>query len=504
MIHLPLSDAYITRLESALQLYWKDTTATLSLRDFMTCMSKVDNISSSNNNKNNNNCDDYYCRSNILNLSKEERYFHDFYCIATPTLYDVDTKTGNWSFVELPVGSNRWKELRRLVQLGVKTGISKTKSQLALQILQSLSKKKLKNTKQQTEVGSASSTEQQPQTAGGESTSESKSNKNLADILLVNYKSLEATTTTSVTSTATTIEDRIRARTQERERNLEEAKAAQKDPREDRVAVADALFTHARHVVRRSSQQHKAIGGASATSRFGTTNSNNNNNNNNNNPTKCNIKFEDVVKTVLPNRSRNEITKLLVDIIKVSSRHKPAFIKWVDPISKKKNATPISKGATVYINTADYKRVRAILNGEDPPPPTATTSTEAPKPPSIAPAAAAAAPRDLTPVALPKSHKPVVTVSTKKAPTSPMEFNETDRIESHLSKKRPARQDDGDDDSGPSRKVPKSLKSLAGAAARTANIAQQSTYASSSPKNHHHYYYQCQSRPFGRVDKLWW
>jgi hypothetical protein len=396
------------------------------------------------------------------------------YCIVTPTLYTVDITTGDWTVVSLPVGNNRWKELRRLVQKTIDLGTPRTKSQMALQILQSVKSKK--NKKNRDGNRSKQSTEQGGSTLPSSSMHATK----LVDTFLVGDKVAGGTTT--ITDGTKTIEERIGARAQERERNLEEAKEAQNNPREERVAVADALFTHASHVLRRSSQNSTTIA-----SRFGT-----NTSNNNPTTTTCVLTFGDIVKTVLTNRSRKEISNLLVELVKVSpSNHKSCFIRWQDPRSGK-NGVPISKDATVWINTADYKHVRAILNGEIDPLLTRPTAGKAgtaslsipsqPHPnqnPSEAASPAAVAPRDLTPVAPPKSHAPVVTVSTKKAlpPSSPhhMEHGETGRIESHLYKKRPAASSSQDDDSsGPTTKVTKSLKSLSAPSSRTKSMVQQS------------------------------
>jgi len=45
-----------------------------------------------------------------------------------------------------------------------------------------------------------------------------------------------------------------------------------------------------------------------------------------------------------------------------SSSYASNFLKWRDPKTSKINGVPISKNATVWIDTTDFKQVRAILN----------------------------------------------------------------------------------------------------------------------------------------------
>ena len=90
-------------------MYWNNNAGAknngrLAFVDFMSCMSKVDTTTASSSTSKNKSTtkpqqeqsidDDHLLQ--IINLSKEERCFHDFYCIATPTLYKADEETGDW------------------------------------------------------------------------------------------------------------------------------------------------------------------------------------------------------------------------------------------------------------------------------------------------------------------------------------------------------------------------------------------------------------------------
>ena len=58
----------------------------------------------------------------------------------------------------------------------------------------------------------------------------------------------------------------------------------------------------------------------------------------------------------------------MLDIVQVlsssfsSSNSKANFLKWREPKTGEINGVPISKNATVWIDTADFKPVRAVLN----------------------------------------------------------------------------------------------------------------------------------------------
>jgi hypothetical protein len=182
----------------------------------------------------------------------------------------------------------------------------------------------------------------------------------------------EDTSPTSVV--ATTIDDRIRARARERELNLERAKAARKDPRDERVAIADALYSYACHVLRRKQSRGRTSkpslsATASSSPRFsGRTKATAPNS------TKCIVTFKEIVQKGLPNRSRKEITRILLDIARVlssvssnssgdaSTLVSPKFLKWKDPKTGEAYGVPISKNASITIDTSDFKKVREILS----------------------------------------------------------------------------------------------------------------------------------------------
>merc|ERR1712224_15551 len=75
------------------------------------------------------------------------------------------------------------------------------------------------------------------------------------------------------------------------------------------------------------------------------------------------LTFKEVVNHAIANRSRKDISRLMHDIVQAShgtTAHN--FLKWQDPKNGVKNTLPISKTASVCIDTSNFKQARAVLN----------------------------------------------------------------------------------------------------------------------------------------------
>jgi hypothetical protein len=286
--------------------------------------------------------------------NREQRLWHDLYCLATPTLYKVvvrkSTSNGNPKdemVLELvPFAGNRSNELQTRIralssQQQQQQITMQQKSREVRDLLHLLDPKKKEDVKETRRDSSVQQQQQQQAVHNLLSSSSSSNSRNN------NNSSTPATATT----TGATIEERVRARAQQRHVHLQQAQQAASNPMEERLWLADILFNHARHILRRSSG--------------------NNNSNNKSKSTKCVLTFQDVVR-VVPHQNRHQIAATLRDIQQLV----PEWIKWVDPKEQRvvknnnKKAAPLSKQTTLWIETADFKSVRARLNGE-----TTTTTT---------------------------------------------------------------------------------------------------------------------------------
>ncbi len=363
-MRLAINEESMMRLENALQLHLhqqkqqiiSSDNPKISFSDFSRMSSKVETSSSNDETKSSNETE-IPSASDLWNLSRAERFWHDLYCVAVPALYHTNDSMENkendnsasprkkrrrLAAIALELtprpateleSKNRVGELRRLVREAKTRGVPKSKSAKALGLLKTLKQEKEK--------------ENEPTRASNKDNGNKRPTNSLVDSLL-----RDASTSTNHDNGAnTTIDERIRARAKERERNLEQAKAARKDPREERVAIADALYSYASHILRRKQSrrfQNKAKSNSVSSSK------------------KCVVSFHEIVHNGLPNRSRKEIGRIMSDIVTVLSDSGSGlkFLKWKDLKTDKAYGIPISKNATVTIDTSNFKTVRETLNKE--------------------------------------------------------------------------------------------------------------------------------------------
>jgi hypothetical protein len=408
---------WILRLEGALQFYFsQNRTQRISYKDFCTLVPKlvlnppVGKPASSTNNTSE-------------NLSKEERLWHDLYCVSVPALYNVVRQDASVILEAIPVSSNRLKLLRSELQQVQQHGVSPDKSAKALELLAFC----VKVPPPLPEESTITPPPPPPQVKPDEILARPAANQ---------------------IQPGMTIEERVRTRANKRQETLQQIDDAKKDPHEDALYVADALFTHARHILRRRSNSLQ-INSQSQSKQV----------------TKCVLTFQDAVQTI-PNFNRHQVTQTLQEIRKRA----PNWITWMDP-QHGTNGTPISKSATVFIPTANYKEIRAILSGQQPIP-TVTTQPPAllqtPSPPaplnsgSTATATArpvtvsgskrtlsaltAAAARTADIVSFDKKPRVVVATPTIQAASTRIKESSTKPSSSNGNVKKRQLQDDDDDD----------------------------------------------------------
>jgi hypothetical protein len=438
IMKLSVNQDILVKLESAIQLYCSRSNHHRYRRPGVGLGSdgdrtKLNDANVNNNNNNNNNItvsfstfqqlaskiDGQYhttgksidkktlCSDNQLSvLSREERIFHDFYCVAVPAMYscagkdddDDDDDNNNGSnknndinstnkktprrcrrpadlvYVDLTSGSsNRFHELRRLIHHALQVGVPKSKSDEALRLLDEAVNSEPKKKKIKAGHGQENDPLWSTTALSIDDVLRSRNGKKIQAV----QSTLVATVAASSRKTKTTIEERIQARAKKREQDLEEAKEGRLDPREDRIAVADILYAHACRMLRQASSQRsltttsrfksskftssssssfKAPLSSSQSSSMATSQLNARKTNDGPKPkTRCVLTFGDVVQALYP-RPRKEISKLLLDISCVS----PGWIIW----TTNSNSTRIPKDTRMTIETANYKSARAVLNGE--------------------------------------------------------------------------------------------------------------------------------------------
>ena len=287
--------------------------------------------------------------SPVSHLSREERLWHDLYCVAVPTLYNVTTTAtaAAQHLCLVPLQKkNRCQEIRRLTEETIsKGGVSKKRSKEAMQII-------LLHTTTNTTTTMEPKNNDHPKTTLPQKEEE---NKNQVALSLL-----------KPTTTCSSLEERVRARAEKRETQLQKVEQAGTiHPRDEWVAVSDVLFSHANHVLR---QRSKRIIMLPTKKQVVVTHK------------KCVLTFDNLVQVLMGGggRSRSEITTILQGIQQTC----PQWIGWEEPplrnnkkrekkemiTTKTTTTTPVlSKRTTVWINTSNYKNVRAQLKGEDRP-----------------------------------------------------------------------------------------------------------------------------------------
>jgi hypothetical protein len=309
---------WVLQLESALQFYFSQKKIQrISYKDFCTLVPKlalgpsVGNAAAASASSTN---------DTSQTLSKEERLWHDFYCVSVPTLYNVVRQDASVFLEALPLTGNRWKLLRSELQQVQQDGVSPDKSAKALELLACC-------VELPTPLSESTITPPPPQVKPDEI--------------------LAHPTAANQIQPGMTLEERVRTRAKKRQETLQQIDDAKKDPHEDCLYVADALFTHARHILRRRSKSLQTKTQSQSQSQSQSQQA-----------TKCVLTFHDVVQTI-PNFNRHQVTETLQEIRKRT----PHWISWIDP-QHGINGTPITKSATVSIPTANYKQIRAILSGQ--------------------------------------------------------------------------------------------------------------------------------------------
>ncbi|KAG7358474.1 hypothetical protein IV203_015063 [Nitzschia inconspicua] len=293
-----------------------------------------------------------------------EKHWHDLYCVAVPTLYMVDETNGDLIQRKLNPGcKNFFSILRELWEQATDTGIipSKSKNALAiLKVLQARHKPVMKITASElTKHGRGGSTDTHPKLRDVLETpasTDSKDNRGPSyDVPIPRFKESESSIDLT-NNPPPKLDDRIKAVAKERERRIEEK--LPRTARDERVVCADRLYTHACQVLRRINDRAPSVFGSKHATQL------------RQEKTKCVMTFKDVVEKIFPDYTPRTTFTLMNDIVNVTgSSELPgqrSFLRWQDP-KNGLNGIPISNEASVWIDIHNYRRVRAVLTGENMP-----------------------------------------------------------------------------------------------------------------------------------------
>jgi hypothetical protein len=258
--------------------------------------------------------------STLQELSRDDRLWHDLTCVFVPQLYHL-VKDGTVLERQKTI-DNRMTLAKKLLEQAETEGIDEKRSNEALKMLYVLLE----------QIRLTDETKKKNAAKENVKTSEEKASSNV------------------IITPGMTLEERVRARAAQRDQALLKVHHnKEKDEATDLVKITDALFSHARLVLRRSSRKQLIR-------------KNNHRKGEEEESTTAIFVFQDLLAS-MPDTSRKELSAILKSI----THECPGWIRWKNPSTYKKQDV-ISKKATVWLETGDYKRVRAKLNGEAPPP----------------------------------------------------------------------------------------------------------------------------------------
>jgi hypothetical protein len=317
-LKIPIHSRNLLQVDCALQLYFNQRkTTNISYSEFQRTLAPklvLEGPSSSSSGKS-----ELPLPSTLQELSRDDRLWHDLNCVFVPKLYQL---VKNDAVLEVQKTSdNRMTLAKKLLEQAEKEGIDKKRSNEVLEMLHVLLE----------QIRLTDETKKKNAAKENGKSNEEKASSNV------------------IIEPGMTLEERVRARAAQRDQALLKVdQNKDKDEATDLVKITDALFSYARLVLRRSSRKqllrqnnHKKEEEESSTAVF---------------------VFQDLLSS-MPNTSRKELSAILKSI----THECPGWIRWANPSNYKKQ-DGISKKATVWLETGDYKRVRAKLNGEAPPP----------------------------------------------------------------------------------------------------------------------------------------
>jgi hypothetical protein len=302
----------------------------------------------------------------VQQLSRTDALWHHIYCVAVPTLFTVDERSGDLVKTSLSVGSDDpiWI-LRKLTNQARDVGISPSKSRHALEILKIL--------RDRFPPLLDSELIQQGSKRGAKRTRAETENSDRSDLTLKAYPTTdkdvatptcqgqipryeESVSNINLSASPLTLEEKMEALAAEWTRKR---KAGIWNGKIERVVFADRLYSHACQVLRRVSTRAPLVVGKDGAAQLMQ-----------HKTKKCVLTFADVISKVFQDgRSSSECSRLMIDIVKTTSElpgQQNAFLQWQDPKTGL-NGVPVSKRASVWIDTNNYRRVRMFLTGENRP-----------------------------------------------------------------------------------------------------------------------------------------
>ncbi|KAL3943954.1 MAG: hypothetical protein SGBAC_001988 [Bacillariaceae sp.] len=355
-IRVPIHEKNLMQVEFALKLYFlQNKTNSISYKQFCQLLAPKlvlepptavpDATTTLKSNKNAGGAtDESDSVENIQNLARDDRLWHDLLCILVPQAYDTESSHREKNETSSPLAAKAGDKkkttttlvrredskqdvrfVKELISQAASRGIDKARSEEVI--------RKMHDDKQY--LLSEKARLKQQKTSGKSTSSET-----------INAQKILASN--AIIKPGMTLEQRVRARAAQRDVALQKAsKTLDKDNSIDLVKISDALFSHARLLMRkrkRKLQQNRLLA-ASKTSKAESST--------------CVMLLQDLLPAI-PNMNRPQISKY----IEILSKDFPELIRWRNPNGYRPREEKLSRKATIWLETGDYQNVRGKISGQ--------------------------------------------------------------------------------------------------------------------------------------------
>lgn len=281
--------------------------------------------------------------SDIQKLTRDDRLWHDLSCILVPQVYNTESPINATS--ESPTSVAKAADKMFTTTTLVRRENSKQNIGLVKQLISEASSNGLDKSRSR-EVIRKINQDKHYLLSEKEKTKKEKARGKAASDEAVTSNT--ANGPNAIIKPGMTLEDRVRARAAQRDQAVEKAaKNEGKDKAIDLVRVADALFSHARLLIRkrtRKLQQNRLLKASTTMKAESST---------------CVVLLQDLLPAI-PNMGRQQISRYIV----LLSKDYPELIRWKNPKGYRPREEKLSRNATVWLETGDYQKVRAKISGE--------------------------------------------------------------------------------------------------------------------------------------------
>mmetsp|Transcript_8378 Transcript_8378/g.20162 ORF Transcript_8378/g.20162 Transcript_8378/m.20162 type:complete len:461 (+) Transcript_8378:58-1440(+) len=355
-LRVPIHEKNLMQVEFALKLYFlQNKTNSISYRQFCqslapklvleppTFLTESKTTFKSKNRNAGDATDESESVESIKSLSRDDRLWHDLTCILVPQVYD--TESPNRTTIETSPSTAKAGDKRNTTTKLVRREDSKQQVEFVKELIRQASSRGIDKTRSEGIIRTIREDKQCLLIEKEKMKQQKTKGKDPSDEI-IDAKTILASK--AIIKPGMTLEQRVRARAAQRDQALQKAsKNEDKDKSIDLVKVSDALFSHARLLMRkrkRKLQQNRLLATSTRLKEESST---------------CVMLLQDILPAI-PNMTRPQISKY----IETLSKDYPELIRWKNPNGYRPREEKLSRKATIWLETGDYQNVRAKISGQ--------------------------------------------------------------------------------------------------------------------------------------------